>query len=74
MASVRWGEDVAPHLQSAIIELESALAAMPVSYERLLLNRALRTCTLSFRECARNLDLVAGGGAGRVERPRGVRG
>jgi len=24
MASVRWGEDVAPHLQSAIIELERA--------------------------------------------------
>lgn len=69
-----WRERVCSHLQSAILELESAVAEMPVSYERLLLDRALRTCTLSFRECARNLDVLTAGGRSReVERFPGAR-
>lgn len=69
-----WRERVYAHLQSAIVELECAVAEMPVSYERLLLDRALRTCTLSFRECTRNLDvLTARGRASEVERSPGAR-
>ena len=67
----RWRDEATPHLQTAIVELECAVAAMPASYERLLLSRALRTCTLSFRECTRNLDLLAA--RGRSSEPRQAR-
>jgi hypothetical protein len=69
-----WRERVCSHLQRAIVELECAVAEMPVSFERLLLDRALRTCTLSFSECARSLDLLAAGGrSSEVEHQRGAR-
>jgi hypothetical protein len=70
----RWRDEATPHLQTAIAELECAVAAMPVSYERLLLSRALQTCTLSFGECSRNLDvLTASGRASEVQRSPGAR-
>lgn len=53
VADAHWRQAAAPHLGTAIVELERAVAAMPASLERLLLNRALRTCALSFRECTR---------------------
>lgn len=67
----RWRDEAASHLRTAIVELEGAVAAMPANYERLLLSRALRTCTLSFRECTRNLDLLAT--RGRASEPRRAR-
>jgi hypothetical protein len=61
----RWRDEATPHLQTAIAELECAVAAMPVSYERLLLSRALQTCTLDV--------LTASGRASEVQRSPGAR-
>lgn len=70
----RWRAAAAPHLQSAITELERAVAAMPASLERLLLNRALRTCALSLRACTRISDRRAfSESSSRTAGRRGVR-
>lgn len=55
-----WRATAAPHLQGAIAELERAAMAMamPMSRERLLVDRALRATARVFRECTHNLELA----------------
>jgi hypothetical protein len=67
-----------PRLQSAIIELEGAATAMPVSHERVLLHRALEMSARCFRECARSLEVRGAPGSPRsgarlIERSSAVR-
>ncbi len=57
-AAAAWRAQAAVRLQGAIAELESAATVMPVSRERVLVDRALRAAAQTFRECTRNLEIA----------------
>ena len=57
-AEAAWRAQAATHLQGAIAELEQAALGMPVSRERVLVDRALQTTAQTFRACTRNLELA----------------
>jgi hypothetical protein len=57
-AAAAWRAQAAGQLQAAITELEGAATVMPVSRERVLIDRALRATAQTFRECTRNLEIA----------------
>ncbi|MGO9899913.1 MAG: hypothetical protein ACLP0J_09515 [Solirubrobacteraceae bacterium] len=74
-AAAAWRSTAATHLQAAIAELEQAAITMPVSRERVMVDRALRATAQTFRECTRNLALALRHlGAETADTPRTTRG
>ncbi len=53
-----WRAQAASQLQAAIADLEAAATVMPVSRERVMVDRALRATAQTFRECTRNLAIA----------------